>query len=930
MRFQACTIITRSYLPQARLLYRSFRRFHPDTGFSALVFDAPRAAINEPFNVFSLEEIGLPAGEETRMPMLYDVTELATALKPWFFRHLLKRQRTELLYFDPDIEIFSPVDRLAKLAKAHCLVLTPHTTRPMSRENVRPNETDILSAGAYNLGFLGLNADCDSFLDWWSDRLLREAMIDVANMRFTDQRWMDFAPGYFDTHILKDETCNVAYWNGDSRPLVWTGNEYQINGAPLCFFHFSGFNPEHPHLLSKYQGVNPRTRFSDHPVLARLCQDYSQKLTDAGYAELHDVAYGWDAAPDGLKITRPMRFAYRAALLKHEQEGTLAPPTPFVNPDKFVQWLNELPCPRGGPEITRYFSAIHDCRPDVRAAFPDVPGLDNRRYYEWLRDHGRHTLHIPEQLMPRPATATISADQKFTIAPQPGVNLIGYLRAEAGTGEAARLMAAGLKASGEKYSSYVWSEAPSRQDHPWNCESNGTPPNYDTNLLCVNADQLPRVIQQMGPDVFQHRYNIGLWFWEVDVFPETMHSAFDFLHELWVASDFVRDAMIKASPIPVFTIPLALNVEQRCLPAPSRSALQLPEGFLFLFSFDFYSVVERKNPVAVIEAFKRAFKPGEGPVLVIKSINGNRYLAEMERLHHARGDRSDIIIRDGYLSAGDRDSLMAACDCYVSLHRSEGFGLTMAEAMLLEKPTIATRYSGNLEFMTDANSFLCGYQPRRVGPGHDPYPPDACWAEPNVDDAAHLMRLVYENRDEARKRGRQARIDLCQNHDPRGTGAFIQQRLTQLRRKPPTENLTADRRNERPVLTSVRRLFERGVDVRQTVPSLLTWLIQGPRRAMKIFLRAYDEHNRRVGLHSVDALSHIDAEWSRDRSSLRKRLAEQEDELRSLKQELQETQDRIAALEQENQQQELPSPRRPNGIGQADEDDQTWHRTGVV
>ena len=102
----------------------------------------------------------------------------------------------------------------------------------------------ILAAGAYNLGFLGLNLDCELFLTWWSERLLREAMIDVARMRFTDQRWMDFAPGYFDAFILKDETCNVAYWNGDTRPLRWTGSGYETNGKPLCFFHFSGFDPD--------------------------------------------------------------------------------------------------------------------------------------------------------------------------------------------------------------------------------------------------------------------------------------------------------------------------------------------------------------------------------------------------------------------------------------------------------------------------------------------------------------------------------------------------------------------------------------------------------------------------------------------------------------------------------------------------------------
>jgi glycosyltransferase involved in cell wall biosynthesis len=909
MRFQACTIITRSYLAQARVLYRSFRQFHPDIRFSALVFDARRGAVDEPFDVLLLGDIGLPPGEETRMPMLYDVTELATALKPWFFRHLLAREQTELLYFDPDIEIFSPVDRLAQLAGEHCLVMTPHTTRPMSRHDVRPSETDILSAGAYNLGFLGLNSDCAPFLAWWSQRLLREAMIDVANMRFTDQRWMDFAPGYFDSYILKDETCNVAYWNADSRPLSWTGAGYEVNGQPLCFFHFSGFNPEKPHLLSRYQGINPRTRLSEHPALARLCREYTKKLARADYARLHRLPYGLEKAPGGLKITRPMRLAYRAALQKHEERGSPAPPSAFSDSVAFMAWLNEPLYPQGCPEITRYFWAIHAALPHVRAMFPNPLGADNGAYHEWLRNLGRHEIPIPDELIPPlPSITPIGAMRDQSATPVPGVALTGYLRAVAGTGEAGRLMAAALQASGEKYFTQVCSEASSRQNHPWNDDPGLFAPRYDTNLICINADQLPTFAQEVGPEFFKDRYNIGLWFWEAEVFPPIMRGGFNFLQEVWVTSEFVRQAISKVSPIAVFTIPLPLNVGAPVPSATSRSALQLPDGFLFLFSFDFLSVVERKNPVAVIKAFRRAFAPGEGPTLLIKSINADRNLAELERMHYARGDRSDIIIRDGYLTAAERDSLAATCDCYVSLHRSEGFGLTIAEAMLLEKPAIATRYSGNLEFMTDANSFLCGYRLRRVGPGAAPYPPDARWADPSIAEAAELMRFVCENPEEARRRGKRGRLDLCARHDPQIVAAFIKSRLSQLRERPPKPVPFIARHRERPRVMKVRTAIQQGVDVRRTVPSLLKWILQGPRRAMKQFLRAYDQHHRRIGLSAIDAFNEIDAEWLRERASLRKRMYEQEDEVQILKEELNEARQRLSAIEKELQRSEPEFP----------------------
>ena len=898
MRFQVGTIITRSYLPQARVLYKSLRQFHPEVRFTALLFDAGRGTANEPFDLLFLDDIGLPPGEQDRMPMLYDVTELATALKPWFFRHLLSREQSELLYFDPDIEIFSPVDKLAGLAAKHCLVMTPHTTRPMSRNDVHPDETDILSAGAYNLGFLGLNSDCASFLDWWSQRLLREGVIDIANMRFVDQRWMDFAPGYFDTCILKDETCNVAYWNADSRSLTWTGNRYEVHGQPLCFFHFSGFKPENPHLLSIHQGANPRTLLSEHAAVARLCREYTRKLAEADYARFHKLPYGLEKAPGGPKITWPMRLAYRSALRKHEEKGSPAPPNAFTDPAAFVAWLNEAPYPRRSPEITRYFRAIHAARPDLRGLFPDLLGINNRAYYEWLRDEGRHQIPIADELFPNvPATAAIGGEGQGT-APVRGVTLTGYMRAEVGTGESGRLMAAAVSASGEKQSVHVWSDTRSRQNHPWSAASDVSQ-HYDTNLICINADQLPVFAHEMGPDFFHDRYNIGFWFWEVEMFPSALHYSFNFLHEVWVTSEFVREAMAKVSPIPIFTVPHPLDVDVSVSPTMSRAALDLPEGFLFLFSFDFFSVLERKNPVAVIEAFKRAFAPNEGPKLLIKSINGEHNLAGLEQLYYARGDRSDIIIRDGYFTAEERNALAASCDCYVSLHRAEGFGLTIAESMLCEKPAIATRYSGNLDFMNDSNSFLCGYDLRPVGRGFAPYPPDARWANPNIAEAADLMRFVYDHPEEAQRRGKKGRMDLYERHSPRAVAAFIKSRLSRLREKAPAPRPFAPPHPETPLITYLRTTIEQEVDVRRTVPSLRTWILQGPRRAMKQFLRSYQEHQRRIRLSALEAMRELYSGWMHERASLSMRIRNQEQSIRVLNEELEKTQQRLSEIEKE-------------------------------
>jgi glycosyltransferase involved in cell wall biosynthesis len=154
-------------------------------------------------------------------------------------------------------------------------------------------------------------------------------------------------------------------------------------------------------------------------------------------------------------------------------------------------------------------------------------------------------------------------------------------------------------------------------------------------------------------------------------------------------------------------------------------------------------------------------------------------------LQAAAGDRPDIRVVEGYVSAAEKNAMIAACDCYVSLHRSEGYGLTMAEAMAYGKPVIATRYSGNLEFMDDSNSYLVPFLlapiPRRCGP----YPAGERWAEPDVAAAAKLMRRVYERRDEALKVGRKARSTLVE-HDTIGrTASFISCRLAQIRHRGP-------------------------------------------------------------------------------------------------------------------------------------------------
>ena len=758
------------------------------------------------------------------MAFIYDVKELATAVKPWLLEHLLASAE-HAIYFDPDIEIFAPLDEIASLAAKHSIVLTPHTTQPLPRDQLLPSEEMLLRAGIYNLGFIAVGRQSTPFLDWWQKRLARNCIVDVEQGIFVDQRWIDFVPAIFDHTVLGDTAYNVAYWNLTYRHVEWTGSRYEVNGAPLRFFHYSGFSPGTME-LSTHMGDVPRILLEDHPDVRRLCEAYAERLYAQGFGHMEEEAYRFDALPNGLEVDGAVRRDVREALLAAEKDGSEdAPcPDPFdpLTVDAFFDWLGEPVAPAG---IPRHLAAIYRRRGDVRKSFPEVASGDGRRLVQWAyatrRDRpgvakaaltrgleqstyepvpdsrlvafeawlrelaDRHGWLSPVAtayarvrggLRRRPHAAPAPVASVPSFPPLPGVNVAGYLRAELGVGEAARRLITGLEASAVPHSTITYRRTWSRQEHPFSRDAGQAA--YDTNIVCVNADEIAN-FRADAPNLFLQRYTIGVWFWEVSRFPRALHHAFEHVDEIWVASEYVRDAIAPATTKPVLVAPLPVESPPR--PLLTRADVGLPEGFVFHFSFDFLSVPERKNTAGLIDAFTHAFAPGEGPTLVVKTINGERAPESLARLRDAAAGRDDIRVVDGYVTARERDALMALCDCYVSLHRSEGYGLTMAEAMAAGKPVIATAYSGNMAFMHEGNSLLVPYRLSPIPEGCDPYPPGAEWAEPDLDEAARLMRSVWENPDAARRLGRRAQEDILRRHTPQRTAEFITRRLDEIR-----------------------------------------------------------------------------------------------------------------------------------------------------
>ena len=803
-QMQACTIIARNYLAHARVLAASFAEHHPDGRFTVMVIDGLDGfadAAAEPFEVMTPDDLDL---DFPLMATRYDVLELSTAVKPWLMRRLLEDD-DHIVYLDPDIQLFSPLEDVAALARLHGVLLTPHITTPMPRDGKRPTEQDILMAGTYNLGFLALGAGeaTDGLLDWWEERLEHDCIVDPTRGFFVDQRWMDFIPGLVpDTHLLRDTGYNVAYWNLHGRTLSKSdAGGYLVDGGPLRFMHFSGYDPLRPERLSKHQ---TRVDLRD-PVLRELADDYGRRLLAAGYETTVGWPYGYATSASGIPLTKVLRRAHSEAVT----DGRLSvEPFDPRGEQEFFAWLAEPAAVGGALGITRYMEVVYADRPDLQRAYPDIANGDAAGMIGWFQVEAPKTLIPPPGTVPAPVAADAAIPSETL-----GVNVVGYLRSEHGVGEVARQAVRALQAGGVPVMPIGEVATASRQGHDF-AHHGLDDARHPINLLCVNADQTPALAERAGAGFFEDRHTIGWWWWEVEQFPSEWLGAFDHVDEVWAGSRFVAETLARISPVPVVHVPMPVELPPGIV--ADRAGLGLPDGFLFLFSFDYNSVFARKNPLGAVAAFVRAFpepRPG-GPTLVLKSINGESHPAERDRLTAAVADRPDIVLREDYLDVADKNALMASCDCYVSLHRSEGFGITIAEAMLLERPVIATDYSGSEDLLADDRAWPIGYARVPIGPGAAPYPAGAEWAEPDVEAAARAMVEAVADPLAAAESGRRAAAYVREHHSARAAGTAMRERLT----------LVMERRAARPPAPAAGRPDAR-------LDSVEALLRQGPPRA---------------------------------------------------------------------------------------------------
>ena len=408
----AGTIVTSDYLPWARVLANSFAAHHRGVRFAVLILDQAGDALRRADDGFELlfpEDVGLDSDEYGWMRAIYDGFELSCAVKPWLLRHLLE-DAAAAFYFDSDILICSPLDDIARRAAAAGLLLTPHTFEPPPPDGLIPDEDTFLRLGQFNAGFIAVGAQGRRFLDWWGERLRRHcvAWSPSEPLRFVDQRWLDLAVNYFSLDVLRDPGANVAYWNLWTRPIAHGPGGYLVDGEPLRFMHFSGFDPANPDRLSRHLGDPPRIDATRSAALQQLCAEYAASLAGAGLRLGSGRRAVGELAP-GIWLTTPVRAAVRAALLEAERLGTIHLPDP-TDHCAVHSWLRS-PVTAGG--ISWYLWGLWASHPGIRSAFAAVPGPDEQRLLAWSEREGAALELVPTGLAGRALRLDLDGARSF-------------------------------------------------------------------------------------------------------------------------------------------------------------------------------------------------------------------------------------------------------------------------------------------------------------------------------------------------------------------------------------------------------------------------------------------------------------------------------------------------------------------------------------
>ena len=685
--------------------------------------------------------------------------------------------------------------------------------------------------------------DVSSLMSWWAEHLKQDCRVDLENGLFVDQKFMDLAPSICnETHILRHPGYNTAYWNLCHREITRDVDGWHAGGEPLHFFHFSGVVPGNRSVFSKHQNRFTPSNIGalkelhgeyldnlmmfDHAHVREIPYAYGKFSDGTRLPDIYRAAFGHHHP--SRELSRDEAFAPDFDWALEPEQETVGAFKPFpISKLLYEIWLQR-------PDLKKEFrlSATQDREALVRWFFssapveyglpPELVGrmstmvrsdfdkaqevvhsgglalstksarivLDNvsrlRKYYRLFPQDFRTRLR---SILLRAASSTPTGELSalklhsrgsLDNTLKSGVSLYGYFQTVSGVGEGARRLSAALSACGIESCAHTVASPDNQANvlaRPDNCVHGASP--YRTALFQVNADQTEPVLGNIGARDLTGKYRIGYWAWELSRFPDVWHSALDSYDEIWVPSTFVRDAVAKVTEKRVEVVPhpvLARDADAE----PGFPGIEQGR-FHFLCAADFNSYARRKNLTGAYNAFCKAFPDcsDSDPMFVVK-VHGTGECSDGRRevFEHMSSDPRVLLI-DSPLDSENYRRLQAACDSFVSLHRSEGFGLNIAECMALGKIVIATGYGGSMDFTTSENCLIVPYTLVQVAESEYPQSNRQVWACPDTNIAAELMRRAAEGGPEIDAIRRNAKR-IVQTHSVEAIGEIVWKHLARI------------------------------------------------------------------------------------------------------------------------------------------------------
>ncbi|HUI92919.1 MAG TPA: hypothetical protein VLX68_11785 [Chitinivibrionales bacterium] len=435
------TIASCNYLHAVRTLMTGVTHYAPEAHRLLALCDE-RRGFNfsfENFEVVDLSHVVLP--DKTHFIFQYSQLELNTAIKPFLIEILFARGFDKVIYFDPDIAIYSSLSDMLRRLDDTDVILTPHITAPID-DGKKPGEREIMASGAYNLGYVAFhrNEQTKTFIKWWQTKLERDCIYNLRQGVFVDQKWMEFAPSFCDrVTIVRHPGWNVAYWNLPTRNVEQfiraasvksppdasipsrkdvldaepqaSKNEFLVNGEPLVFFHFSGLDAEHS-IFSKHQ--NRYTFKNIPPAVETLLKKYIDDLRSNGLCEMQEIPYAFATFKNGTPIPDLARKIFRE---HHDEKCTRFRDPAGTDAMEFIRFINEpfVLNGRSSPFITRLMWEVYLHYPtsNLGEQFPDILGVHSRSFAEWFIGPGREFYKLHDVFV-QPAREAFQRDAGHT------------------------------------------------------------------------------------------------------------------------------------------------------------------------------------------------------------------------------------------------------------------------------------------------------------------------------------------------------------------------------------------------------------------------------------------------------------------------------------------------------------------------------------